>query len=99
MKTVTRFVLMIGLFAGIGAASSSRIAAETTPPAEAPAEEKLVNINAATRSELEKLPGIGRVIAERIIAGRPYQAIEDLKKIEGVGDKKYEAIKDLITVE
>ncbi len=90
---------MIGLLASVGVVSTSLIAAETTLPAQAPAELKLVNINTATRPELEKLPGVGRVIAERIIAGRPYTAVDDLKKVEGVGKKTFEAIKDLITVE
>ena len=61
-----------------------------------------VNINSAIASELETLPGIGQVTAEKIIANReaegPFAAPEDLKRVSGIGEKKYDAIADLITV-
>lgn len=59
---------------------------------------KKVNINTATVSELDTLPGVGEAIAKRIIDGRPYSKIEDIKKVKGIGDSIYEEIKDLITV-
>ena len=61
-----------------------------------------VNINSAIASELETLPGIGQVTAEKIVANReaegPFAAPEDLKRVSGIGEKKYDAIADLITV-
>lgn len=61
-----------------------------------------VNINRATAEELQGLPGIGEVMAERIVANRdaegPFTSPEDVKRVSGIGDKKYEAIADLITV-
>lgn len=61
-----------------------------------------VNINKATASELETVNGIGPAIAEKIIAYRKengrFNTIEDLKNVSGIGDKKYEAIKDKIVV-
>ena len=62
----------------------------------------LVNINTASAAELVSLPGVGEATAAKIIASRdsegPFQAIEDLKRVSGIGDKKYEALKDLICV-
>ncbi|MGQ9670828.1 MAG: ComEA family DNA-binding protein [Desulfosoma sp.] len=61
----------------------------------------LININTADATQLQALPGIGPAIAERIIQHRqthgPFKNTEDIKNVQGIGDKKYEAIKDLIT--
>ncbi|MDO4400133.1 MAG: helix-hairpin-helix domain-containing protein [Coriobacteriia bacterium] len=61
-----------------------------------------VNINSATESELESLPGIGEVMAGRIVEDReeqgPFAAPEDLMRVSGIGEKKYASIADLITV-
>lgn len=61
-----------------------------------------VNINTADVDTLTALPGIGRVLAERIVAYRrqndPFRAVEEITKVEGIGEKKAEAILDLITV-
>lgn len=45
----------------------------------------LVDINGASFEELQKLPGIGPVLAERIMAHRPYQSPTDLEKVPGIG--------------
>jgi len=58
-----------------------------------------ININTATRSQLETLPGIGPAKTLAIIAHRPYERIEDLRSVPGIGAKRYEALKDLITIE
>lgn len=57
----------------------------------------VLNINTAPSAELEKLPGIGPVTAEKIIEGRPYAGIEDLLNKKVIGVKTYESIKDLIS--
>ncbi len=60
-----------------------------------------ININTATKEELQKLSGIGPVLAERIIEHRQsnkFTNINDIKKVSGIGDKKFEAIKDFIVV-
>ncbi len=58
-----------------------------------------ININNATSEELDTLPGIGPSTAKKIIQSRPFSNIEDIKNVSGIGDSKYNQIKDLITVE
>lgn len=62
----------------------------------------LVNINTASAVELTSLPGIGEATAAKIVADRqangPYKTIEDLKRVSGVGDRKFEALSTLICV-
>lgn len=61
-----------------------------------------VNINTATLDQLDALPGIGQATAEKIIADReangPFSSPEDLKRVSGIGDKKYEELADMISV-
>ena len=61
-----------------------------------------IDLNTATLSQLDSLPGIGPVIAERILELReksgPYKRIEDLMNIRGIGEKKFLKLKDLITI-
>jgi len=61
-----------------------------------------ININSASRTELEDLPGIGPALSSRIVDYRnnngPFSTIEELKKVSGIGDKKFEAIKDKVTI-
>jgi competence protein ComEA len=61
-----------------------------------------VNINTATPAELESLPGIGAILAQRIIDDRtdrgPFQSPDDIKRVRGIGDALYEQIQELITV-
>ena len=48
-----------------------------------------VDINTATEKELRMIPGIGPVMATRIIAARPFRSADDLKRVSGIGEKKY----------
>jgi competence protein ComEA len=58
----------------------------------------LVDLNEASIGELMSLPGIGKTLGERIIANRPYQSVEDLKRVKGFGAKTLERIRPLIMV-
>lgn len=65
-------------------------------------ENMMVNINKATQTELETLPGIGPAMALRIIEHREengnFENIEDIKNVKGIGDAKFENIKNHICV-
>jgi endonuclease YncB( thermonuclease family)/predicted flap endonuclease-1-like 5' DNA nuclease len=52
-----------------------------------------IDINTATEKELTTVPGIGHVMAARIIAARPFRSADDLRRISGIGDKKYAQIR------
>ena len=65
-------------------------------------ESSTVNLNTATLEELTSLPGIGESTAQKIIDYRrqngKFKAIEDLKNVSGIGESKFDNIKDKITV-
>jgi DNA uptake protein ComE-like DNA-binding protein len=52
-----------------------------------------IDVNTATEKELRSVPGIGPVMAARIIAARPFRSADDLKKVNGIGDKNYAKIR------
>ncbi len=78
------------------AAGEKAKAAEKAAPKLAPGQK--VNINTATKEQLEALPEIGPVKAQAIIDGRPYQKTEDIMKVKGIKEGTYNKIKDYITL-
>lgn len=65
-------------------------------------DKSLVNVNTATQNELESIPGVGPKTAQSIIAYREtkgsFSRVEDLMLIKGIGPKKYDGLKDFVTV-
>lgn len=61
-----------------------------------------INLNTASEKELQELPGIGPAMSARIIEYRetngPFQSIDDVKKVRGIGNAKFEKMKDKVTV-
>ena len=78
---------------------SSSLAAATSPveAKESHAKEKTplgkIDVNTATEKELTTVPGIGHVMAARIIAARPFRSADDLKRVSGIGEKKYAQVR------
>jgi competence protein ComEA len=60
-----------------------------------------LDLNTATAEQLDTLPGVGEVTANQIIAYRsahPFRSVEDLRQVPGIGDRRFELLKDLVTV-
>lgn len=80
-----------------GASSAER---RPSGPKTAPAEP--LDLNQATADELTRLPGIGPVLAARIVAARetggPFASVDDLRRVGGVGAAKLERVRALVTV-
>jgi competence protein ComEA len=60
-----------------------------------------IDLNTATVEQLDTLPGVGEVTANRIIAYRsahPFRTVEDLRQVPGIGDRRFDTLKDLVTV-
>jgi comEA protein len=84
------------------AAFRERVASDTVPRKSAHAA-KSININLASKDELIGLPGIGQVIAARIVQYREdegdFASIEELQKVKGISKKKFEKLKPYVTVQ
>jgi competence protein ComEA len=65
--------------------------------------QRRININTAAANELETLPGIGPGLAERIIEHRerfgPFRRTEHLIIVRGISDRRFRALRDLVTVQ
>jgi competence protein ComEA len=74
----------------------------STVMAEAPMSFRL-NINTASATQLEKLPGVGKIMAERVVEYRqqygPFRRAEHLMMVHGFSDHKFRMLRELITVE
>lgn len=85
-----------------GLRSHVRFAAGRAPPARRAAADRRIRVNRASAEELERLPGIGPVLAKAIVADRarrgPFRRIEDLRRVRGIGAATVERLKRRIIV-
>lgn len=81
---------------------SSNSSINTGSQSEKTSNQTKININTATEQELDSLPGIGPSTAAKILEYRKekgkFKTIEEIKEVSGIGESKYEKIKDQITV-
>lgn len=79
---------------------ASSIASARQPQGAAP---KKVNLNTATAADLQRLPGIGLGLAQRIVAHRekngPFRTLEELLIVRGINRKKFEVLRPLLYVD
>ena len=98
----SRWSLGVGMMAlAIGLGAVAPCVAAPAGAAGATATEK-VDLNRATQQDLETLPGIGPSLAQRILSARqehgPFQRIEDLMNVQGIGEKNFLRIREHVTV-
>jgi competence protein ComEA len=79
----------------------ARPAARTSEPARTTARAVRLDINRASVEELQTLPGIGAVLAQRIVerrAARPFQTVGQLRSVKGIGAKRFARLQSRVTV-
>ena len=89
-------VVVVALLSSFSAAQASSGSSAKGGTMAAPASADLLDINSATKDQLDALPGIGAVYSQKIIAGRPYKAKTDLVKKGILPQATYNKIKDKI---
>ena len=93
-RRISTAVLVLGLMSGIGAAHATD--KPTKPAAAAVSAADLVDINSATKDQLDALPGIGAAYSQKIIDGRPYARKTDLVRKKVIPQATYNKIKDKV---
>ena len=95
--------LVIGIFIGRNLRNEDVVLSSNTAetqPVQMEVQDFHLDINEATKVQLMELPGIGEIIADRILAYReengPFQSTDELLKVEGIGEKKLQDIAELI---
>ena len=93
-------VAIVGAPAPAEVGSTGGAVAGSSDPAGGPP--PLINVNTATATELEELPGIGPTLAQAIVAERErrggFRSVGELQDVRGIGEGRYADIKDLVSV-
>jgi competence protein ComEA len=97
-KLVDGELILVGVTPPPGAGTGAGAGAGGAPGAPAGP----VNLNTATLTELQTLPGVGAVLGQRIVDYRAahggFKSVAELRNVSGIGDTRYQQLKDLVTV-
>lgn len=89
-------LMLLGVMVAVSQTTSATTASQTATAAKQTASSKLVDINTATKEQLDALPGIGDKYAQKIIDGRPYARKDELVSKKIIPQSTYDKIKDMI---
>ena len=95
-ETVAALALLLFATTGMAQTPSSSASGQKTKAAKAASSAELVDLNSATKEELEALPGIGTAYSQKIIDGRPYKVKTDLVRKKIIPQATYNKISKLV---
>jgi comEA protein len=104
IKIVCILALCVGLMMSSVSIMAQKSAMDrvATKSASTPASTEKINLNSATVEQLESLPGVGPAMAKTIVEHRTkvgkFNRIEEIMKVKGIGEKKFQKIKDRLTI-
>lgn len=94
---------LVGNSSCVRRSRQSSFETQSNRPAPAAEMSQKININTASASDLEKLPGVGEVLAERIVSHRtqhgPFRRVEHLMMVRGISERKFHGFRSMIKME